>query len=223
MSGFLSAGIVGGPDIPDSVVAQYNAQELTGFNDGDNVATRPTQVGGPDLIGSGTYQASGFNNYPSIDYNNTDESHTAAGSIINQKYVIYAVIDPAFSSTNDFETVVADGGGADVSLLYDGNNNAWVIYAGGRGVNGSSTVGRSLLTAVFDGANSVLREDGTQTGSGDPGGGNITLLSIGENTSGFGPRYWHGGVPFVEVHDGDVSNGLTTREQEIANMWDITL
>lgn len=210
--------------IPDSVVAQYNARKLTGIADGGAVTTRPNQavIGTDNLTGSGTYRASGLNGKASVEYNGSSDSHSTNGQTINQKFVIYAVIDPDFANEDSgFETIFADGGGTDVNVEWNHSVGVWEYYAGGIATRGSSTIGRSLITVVFDGANSLLREDGTQTASGDAGSDTIVVGSIGYNPAH--GRYFTGDISFVEIHDGNVSSGLQTREQEIADMWGITL
>jgi hypothetical protein len=208
--------------IPDSAVVQYNAKELTGFVDGDTVSTRPDQTDTLDLNnGSGTYRSSGLNGNPTVDYDNQSDEHFASGTTISQKFVVYVVVDANFSSSTNLETVVAGSGNTDTNILWNGSNTNWSIFAG---VNlaGTNDASINLLTAVFDGTNSVIREDGSQTNSGDAGTNDLDLLSIGENQVATG-RHFDGDIPFVEVHDGNVSNGLQTREQQIADKFGITI
>jgi len=80
MSGFLSAGIVGGPDIPDSgmfqdAFIQYNAESLD-LADGDAVSSWVDQINSTDVTatGSPTYQAD-QSGRPSVHYDGTDDGH----------------------------------------------------------------------------------------------------------------------------------------------------
>ena len=206
------------PPIPNSAVAQYNARLLTGFSDGDPVTTRPDQVGSLDLTGNAVFRASGLNGLPTVDYNGSSDSHNANGPAIQQKVIVYLVIDGDFntSSTN----WIIDSFDGETVFGWNANRQNWVLYAGNV-LDGSSNINRNLFTVVIDGSNSIIREDGTQTASGFAGNFPLELLEIGQNDQG--STFFDGDIPFVEIHDGNVSNGLLTREQEIADMFNITI
>jgi len=205
--------------IPDSAVAQYNAKKITGISDGGSVSSRTDRVGSLDLSGSATYRSGGINGFASVDYDGSNDGHDASGSTLNQKFVIYAVIDPDFSvSVSDRNTIAT---GNVPTIQWDGTSGKWLLFAGSE-LFGSTTADRRIITAVFDGANSQIREDGTQTASGDGGTSSLDLLSIGARLSK-NDRYFDGDIAFVEVHDGDVSSGLQTREQQIADKFNISV
>jgi hypothetical protein len=212
------------PAIPDSVVAQYNAQKLSGLSGGDTVGTWPDRSAaspGGDASSNGgpTYRSSGINGYTSVDFDGTDDQFTTPSDTLSQKFVVFMVVNIDDTSAN---RAVIGSQNSDMDFYYDDFNAGWAIFAGSGPLIGSNSTGRQLFVAVFDGADSVIREDGTQTASGDIGTNGLDSLSIGwhENVGG---RYWQGDIGFIEIHDGNVSNGLTTREQEIADMWGITL
>lgn len=208
---------------PDSAVAQYNAQQLTGFSDGDSVSSLPDQIGSLNLNGNGTFRPNGINGFQSVEYDGVDDIHEASGTTVNQKFVVYAVIDPDFDDTvGSNQEIVSSQDGTNTRLSWGSGNGNWIMFGGADVISGSTNTNRSLITAVFDGTNSLIREDGTQTGSGDGGANGLSLLSIGYYAGGSNSHFG-GDIAFIEVHDGNVSNGLETREQEIANMWGITL
>jgi len=66
-----------GAAIPDSVVLQLDAQALSGYSDGDTVSTWPDESGeGNDATnGTSVYRASGFNGYPSVEFDGTDDNY----------------------------------------------------------------------------------------------------------------------------------------------------
>jgi len=215
---FYSAGLGGA--IPDSVVYQWTAKELTGFADGDEVGTRSSQVGSLDLTGSGTFRTD-FNGFASVEYDGSSDEHEATATNISQKYVVFCVLRPDFTSATGSRHTAWSGTDGSSTLLWDNQNGSWEFFAGNP-INGSSTADRRLLTVVADGANSVIREDGTQTASGDAGTNALAPFIFGYNPA-TGSRYFAGDLPFAEVHDGDVDGGLSSREQEIADEFDITL
>jgi hypothetical protein len=93
----------------------------------------------------------------------------------------------------------------------------WRYYAGGNFPTGTEDDSVQLITAVFDDINnnSELRENGAQRATGSPGTGSAVLLMLtqpGQDKFGF-----------FEIHEGVPSNGLSAREQEVADMWDITI
>ena len=212
-----------GITIPDSAVAQLNAQNLSGFSDGDIVSTWVDQVAGNDATGSATYRPSGVNGYPALEFNGVDDSFTAAIGSFNQPNTVFAVGN--FDDTSTGRAIV-DGGvdGNSHRIYWDSNEQRWQATAGAFGSNtlGSGDDTIQLFTAVFDGSNSVFRENGVQTASNDFGSESLQDLNIGTLDSG-NTLFWKGDIGFIEVHDGTPSSGIQTREQEIADMWGITL
>jgi len=205
--------------IPDSVVALYDARELSGFSGGDSVSTW-TAVEGPDITGQGTYRNSGIESQPSVEHDGVDDGFTASGSTISQPYTIYAVINPDFGdSESDYRAVVAEPSSTSSNLAWNGNNKYWEYFAGS-GLAGSSTAGRQILSVRVDGTNSVIREDGTQTGSGDAGTNSLDLVAVGIRD---GVLNFLGDVGYAEVHDGVPDNGLDGREQEIIDDWGLSV
>lgn len=206
--------------IPDSAVYQWNAKELTGFAAGDTVGTRPSEIGSLDLTGSGTYRTD-FNNNASVEYDGTDDSHEATATNISQKYVVFVVLRPDFTSSTSSRHTPWSGTDGSSTLLWDNQEGAWEFFAGNP-INGSTTADRRLITVVADGANSLIREDGAQTGSGDAGTNALAPFVFGYNPT-TGSRYFPGDLPFAEIHDGDVDGGISSREEDIADKFDITI
>jgi len=138
--------------------------------------------------------------------------------VYSQVNTIIAVVELAGS---DNHTIVAERDGA----ATDRNNlqyttGKWNMFAG-KSIYGSEEPTRQLITSVVDGANTVIREDGRQTVSGDAGTEGLNGVRIGYMEE-IGGRYWDGEIGLVEIHDGLPSNGLQTRENEIATEWGIS-
>ena len=209
--------------IPDSVVAQFDAQTLSGLSDGDVVSSRVDQSdGGYDLTnGSGTYRVSGLNGYPTVDYNGSSDGHDAAtGLSVTDKFVVFAVIDPDFGTSPSSNQMLCADDSENRGLQYN-NTSGWQIFLSGGSFTASVGSIGNLITCVVDGSNSVIRQDGSQVGSGSSSG-TLDVGAIGYFPNN-GARNFDGDIPFVEIHNGSVSNGLQTREQQIADMWGLTI
>lgn len=155
------------PPVPDKALHQYDISKLSGFTDGDAVNTIPDQIGNADLTGQGTYRESGINGNPAIELDGVDDNFDASSTTISTPNTIYAVFE--YRSTGDQVIVSFENANGSTSThnstIISGNNE---IFAGSALV-GSSDLTIQQQTAVFDGSNSVLREEGTQTATGDTG------------------------------------------------------
>jgi len=214
-----------GGEIPDSAVAQFDARQLSGFADGDSVTTRPDHTSnGNDATGSGIYRNNEINGYAAVEYDpaNNDEHDVSFGSNISQPVVVFAVTQTRLTSqgadTKPRAVVAADttrSWFSEPESFGDGYN----IDAGSSGTQGGTTdTNPTLLTGIFDGANTQLRENGsTIIGPTDLGAADWDGISIGYSPFLGGNNYFDGDIGFVEWHDGDPSNGLNTREQQVAD------
>jgi len=213
--------------IPDSVVAQVDATQLSGFSDGDTVTNRPDQTGTlPDLTGEGTYRPSAANGFASVEYDGSNDGHTVgSGQTVNQKLVIISVIKQPVDNGND-HMIAASASGSNVDFQVDDSSfGDFVADAGSLTQSQTVPTGNlDVATVVFDDANngSKMRLNGSDIETGGGYGTNdMTLLSVGENPIAGGK--FTGQIPFVEVHDGDVDGGLQSRETEVANKFGLSI
>jgi len=98
------------------------------------------------------------------------------------------------------------------------------IRAGGTDVlgNNSQTGVSTLVTGIFDGANSVLREDGTQTASGNPGSDPLSGITLG-NTA-FADIPYEGYIGEILVCNDRLSaSEIASQEQRLSEKWGITI
>jgi hypothetical protein len=204
--------------LPDTAVIHFNAQNLSGYSDGDTVTTWPDDANGNDATGEGTYRASAINGNPAVEHDGSNDGFTGSLSTsYSQPNVLYVVM--LADQKHDGRLMHGDPNAN--NLDFSTGNDAW-LYFSGNVQTGSSTISRQLLTVRFDGANSLIREDGTQTNSGDAGaqswGSDFAFgRAVGGGTN------WDGLIGFVEMHDGVPASGVEGREQEIADAWGITL
>jgi hypothetical protein len=212
----LSSG-QSGITLPDNTVAHYDASKLS-LNDGDTVSVWPDEQGDNDLdiqTGSPTYVESGINGYPAIAFNG--DGLEATGLSVTQPNTTYVVFE--YQGGFDGGRVLSGVSEPQLTAWADSN---WRTYAGGYLV-GSNDLGIQQMTAVFDGANSILREDGVETAVGNAGTRDLGGLSVGygpfEEIIGDGTRYADAYVSeIVIVNSGSVDLGF---ENHLLEKWGI--
>jgi hypothetical protein len=214
-----------GPGTPASVVEQYDAQSAFGPSDDNNLVTSWTgEKQSITASGNGaTVRSNGINGYRSLEFDGTDDFFAVSDAIwpdTEQPYTIIAVVE--LFSTGSFYQVTSGDQPDDEPGQLGWTGSDWIAFSGSA-IFGSTDSTVSLLTGVFDGSNGKLREDGTQTASGSIGGFDLDSFAIGDLGGSKNLRNWEGYIGFVEVHDGLPTNGLSAREQEVADYWDITI
>ena len=103
------------------------------------------------------------------------------------------------------------------------DGNSWRTHAGGS-VYASFDIDIQQMTAVFDGANSIIREDGVETAVGDVGSSDLGGLSVGYDSFGydsFGNGYYADAYvsEIVLVNSGSVDLDF---ENQLLEKWGIT-
>jgi hypothetical protein len=167
----LSSGIT----IPDNTVAHYDASQLS-LNDGDTVSVWPDELGDNDLdiqTGSPTYVESGINGNPAIAFNG--DGLEVTGLSVTQPNTTYVVFEYQSGSSGRVLSGVSE---RQVTAWFEGSQNGWYTFAG-NSLKASTGIGIQQMTAVFDGANSIIREDGVETAVGDAGTRDLGGLSVG--------------------------------------------
>jgi len=209
-----------GLDIPDSVVALYDARQLTGYSDGQTVDPFTASVGNDfSSVSTPSYVSSGIAGNASISYDGTSDGHSGTNVTVQQPYTIYTVIDLQATSPS---SNICIAGSESTTVVHQLNpNQGWEHFAG-ENFYGSTDFSISIFSAFVDGSNSVLREDGSITNTGNAGNNPLDLGSIGYWVQG-DDRYFPGDVGYVELHDNEPSNGFATREQEIIDDWGLSV
>ena len=163
--------------IPDNTVAHYDASQLS-LDDGDTVSVWPDEQGDNDLdtqTGSPTYVESGINGNPAIAFNG--DGLEVTGLSVTQPNTTYLVFEYRSGAWDDGR-VLSGVSERQLTAWADGSKNKWRTFAG-NGLNATSDIGIQQMTAVFDGSNSIIREDGVETAVGDAGTNNLGGLSVG--------------------------------------------
>jgi len=205
--------------IPDNTVAHYDASQLS-LNDGDTVSVWTDEQGDNDLdtqTGSPTYVESGINGNPAIAFNG--DGLEVTGLSVTQPNTTYLVFE--YQSGFDGGRVLS--GVSEHQLTAATDTNDWRTFAGNN-LHATTDIGIQQMTAVFDGANSSIRENGVETSVGDAGTNDMGGLSVGYdsygNSIGGGPHYADVYVSeIVVVNSGSVDLDF---ENQLLEKWGIT-
>jgi hypothetical protein len=208
--------------IPDNTVAHYDASKLS-LNDGDTVSVWPDEQGDNDLniqTGSPTYVESGINGHPAIAFDGDGLEST--GVSVTQPNTTYVVFE--FQSGFDDGRLLS-GVSERQLTAWASDGGQWLTYTGlSENFAGSTDIGIQQMTTLFDGGNSITREDGVETAVGDAGTEDLSGLSVGYDSFGydsFGNRNYADAYvsEIVIVNSGSVDLDF---ENQLLQKWGIT-
>ena len=208
---------------PDNTVAHYDASQLS-LTDGDTVSVWPDEQGDNDLdiqTGSPTYVESGINGNPAIAFDGDGLEGT--GFSVTQPNTTYVVFE--YQSGFDGGRVLSGVSKRQTTPEADQSSNRWSIHGGAGLVFGTQDINIQQMTAVFDGANSIIREDGVEIAVGDAGTNYLGGLSVGYGARGYydygeGRHYADAYVSeIVVVNSGSVDLDFET---QLLEKWGIT-
>ena len=164
--------------IPDNTVAHYDASQLS-LDDGDTVSVWPDELGDNDLdiqTGSPTYVESGINGNPAIAFNG--DGLEVTGLSVTQPNTTYVVFE--YQGGFDGGRVLSGVSERQLAVWANDISKTWSTFAGmSFYLDGSTDIGIQQMTTVFDGGNSIIREDGVETTVGDAGTNDLGGLSVG--------------------------------------------
>jgi hypothetical protein len=211
--------------IPDSAIAHYDAQSAFGStSDGTTVSSWQDGLGSYDATGgSPNVVSNGINGYTSVEWDTTDDVLDVAFSAVSQPFTVFVVYQ--HNQTPDDDRCVFDSEDTDNrSSIFEGTgaSDENQINAGAN-LQGSATDNSPvLLTAVFDGGNSLIRENGAEVGSGNAGTDPLNGITLG--------NYHQGGFAFggyigevVPCSDRVSSAIISEVESRLSDKWGITL
>ena len=204
--------------IPDNTVAHYDVSQLS-LTDGDTVSVWPDEQGDNDLdtqTGSPTYVESGINGNPAIAFDGDGDGLEVAGLSVTQPNTTYLVFE--YQSGFDNGRVLSGVSERQLTAWASPQVNNWGTNAGDN-LFGSDDLGIQQMTAVFDGANSSIRENGVETGVADPGAEDLGGLSVGYDS--FKDKHYSDAYvsEIVIVNSGSVDLDFET---QLLEKWGIT-
>lgn len=196
--------------IPD----KENLQAHYDFRQEDGNLPVADQTGNGFSLDQGSYSGVGatINGYQAGEFDGSDVIYPSTWASLSQPTVVYVVIN--FQSG---DRIIGGDPQQDRQILRGLDNN-FGIWAG-NGVNGGAADSVTIGTGRFDGANSVVREGGTETASGDPGSQNMDLPSFGGDSD----NDTYGVVNIGEVMIYNVGHSNSTMadvENHLSSKWD---
>lgn len=213
--------------IPDSAVAQYDATQAS-FSDGVSVGTATDFINANDLgNGNATYKTSVQNGNAVYRYDGVDDGHyTGAGAFSVSQPLTFMVVAVSAAQGASDEAVMAraDSNDTNVNIRWDGGSSAWALGADVTTIFGNATTAPVILTGIIDGENSKLRENGTQSVSGDIGSAGMGSLNLG-SVNGNATWFLDGDIGEALVYNANLETAgdLSSEEQRLADKWGITL
>jgi hypothetical protein len=209
--------------IPDSgdLHARYDATEISA-TDGDSISTWADQTGnGHDLTAGSapTFKSSIINGNPVVRFDGADDYldvDFADLSQPNQYFIVFRL-----QSTNDsvvFTRFSSTSGGRNVLQIFNGN---WRLFAGSSIDGSAAATGDYIHNALFDGASSKLRINGSLDVSGDPGSDGQGGLTLGARQDGDGNIQIDIGE--VLIYPQDKTGVEAEAEQYLSDKWGVTL
>jgi len=218
------ARVVVGPDgteilaraTPDSAIAQYD------FREEDGTMPVVDQTGNGNALDTGSYTGVSrtINGNQAAEFDGTND--TVSGTLsttLTERYVVFAVIQADVVSSGNGVAIWSDDASSSPVSVYIFGSEWRLSQDSALQGSGNATDTPYLLTAVFD-ATDKLRVNGTEDISGGAGSVDMSAVNLGERAN---VDLFDGAFGFYEVHNGSVSNGLETREQEIADSWGIKI
>jgi hypothetical protein len=107
--------------------------------------------------------------------------------------------------------------GSSTRQLFGDWGTTWQIYAGSFvDTEVVATTGMHIVTVLFNGASSVIRLDGSEIGSGNPGSNALSTMTLGRGGSTTPLGY------FFEIVVYDSAEGVTANEAGLMTKWGIT-
>lgn len=204
-------------DIPDSVVAQYDAQQLN-LNDQDRITSWDDPINGYTLTdGPGLdYVSEGLNGHPSAFADGTDDTLGLDSWLVDltQPITISGAVE-LLSTDGDQQQIHGweDGSGSTALGHYiDGGSGDRFLFSGTTLDGGAVDTEVVIYVAVFDGANSIFLDNGTEyagdAGSRDGTSGGAMRLGAAQNET----RHTHAHIGEIAVHDTGLD--ATARDDE---------
>ena len=226
-----------GSDIPDSAIAQYDAQALIGFNDGDSITTWEDNLNNNDITGeTPVYRDSAINGNPAVEFDgNDDYLETALPSSISQPTTVITVgqipdhdapnEDGAFTyfdnhrSSNNFHLVRPQDTESN-SNEFRYRNNAGETFETD---NGTATTNPEVLVNIFDGNNSEIRRNGSDLSvTGESGTNDLEGIQLGSRQDE--RDFFDGYIAEVITYDDRLtSSEIEEEEQRLSDKWGISL
>ena len=164
-NGIVAVTDTAGSDIPDSVEYRFEASEFD-----ETSGDWPASIGSTTLsaLGSPSAATGTPNNEPIVTYDGSDDAHEDASITLTQPDAMVVALRVDSTGIGRFLN-----GDAERQFIGE-ESGSWAFWSGSFVDDGALTTGTwYIFSAKFDGADSYLRQNGSQIASGDPGANNL--------------------------------------------------
>jgi len=208
--------------IPDSedLHARYDATELS-LSDQDSVTTWPDETAnGHDLSASGDpmFVESGINGNPVVRFNGIDDLLSTSFATISQPNHIFIALE--YQSVTDAAPVFdSERSTAEHVLEYRDSDNVIRMFAGVVLDGGTPDTNPHIHATLFDGPDSVNRQDGSQISNGDSGDRGLDGFKVGSGAGNFAEV----DVAEILIYPEDKTSIQSDVETYLSNKWGISV
>ena len=211
-----------GAAIPDSGLNhQYDATKLD-FNDGDTVTIWADESGNANDLDDGpgaTYRDDGINGQPSVRFDGTDDYLDGPDPSIDTPITIFAVVE----CLSNGSVVVGYRSDEFANYEFRDSEDKWRWATVDGQVFASGDISSSLHTVVVDGTDTFIREDGSQTGSGDGTLTDINHIRVGARADSVS-RHFDGFIGEIIGYNRRLdSSEIDDVESHLADKWGISI
>jgi hypothetical protein len=174
-----------------NLVGWWPAYGITGLSDDDVIGTFPDQSGNGNDLTQATagkkplYKVNVKNGYPTVRFDGADDYLQGAfGATIAQPVTYFIALRIITAASNKY-IMAGDDATNRVDMYSDSSTNCWSVYAGG-GVVSLTVVDTNwhYVIAIFNGASSSIRLDGSAIRSGNVGTNSLDGLTLGAYSTG---------------------------------------
>jgi len=155
----------------------------------------------------------------------SNQLHTNTFSKVSEPITISIVLDTETSSFwGRFGRYFAPNNSTAGGLGFDTNDVEWHnFFSGFTFFPGSNDPSSQLITVVIKGSGSFMREDGTQTGSGNLTANGMDIIALGQNYV-LDSEFWAGDIGEVLIYpDERTSSEIDDIENYLAGEWGIMI
>ena len=209
-----------GSAIPDS----EDLHSAFDFSQEDGSLPVTDQSGNGRDLTNGSYTSVGgdINGVQAGVFDGADDSVWSDSTSLTPPFTIFQVAELDSSPANDLNTAWSlRAEGPESNLLHRNDNNELSIQGDESQVTGGSQFD-TLVTVHIDGANSVLRSQGTQLAAEDPNFATVQATTLGSRFQG-SDRFFDGRLGEVLIYGTDKSGSFADIEQYLANKWGISI
>jgi hypothetical protein len=217
-------GVGVGSAIPDSGLKHhFDATEISG-SDGDSISTWPDKAGSKDLTqatssNQPTLKTGQLNGNDVVSFSLSTFLDVAFSEITQANHVFIVAKADKLEDGRIFDS---ETGSDSHSIMLASGSSKFALEAGSRLRASSWDKNWHIHSALFNGASSIKRLDGSQTASGDAGSLGLDGITVGQRAEG--ASEFQGDVAEILVYDQELTDSdRDAVESYLSDKWGITI